>query len=120
MIIATIINTLLKLFFVRERPFDSLIIETGYSYPSGHSFVSLAFYGFLIYLIIKSNFSKNIKYLWSGILIILIALIGISRIYLGVHFPSDVLGGFIAATIYLLIYIEIIKKLEGEKNEKKE
>lgn len=110
---------MLKLFFIRERPFDSIIIETGYSYPSGHSFVSLAFYGFLIFLILQSNISKNKKYLFSFLLIFLILFIGVSRIYLGVHFPSDVLGGFLAGAIYLIIYIEIIRKIEGEKNAQK-
>ena len=117
LILATIINIILKLIFIRERPLDGIITETGYSYPSGHSFVSFAFYGFLVYLITKSNLTKRTKIFFTSLLIVLIPLIGLSRVYLGVHYPSDVLGGFIGGAIYLLIYIEIIKKIEGVKNE---
>lgn len=116
-------NVVLKLIFKRERPLDMLVQEKGYSYPSGHSFVALAFYGFLIYLIYKSKWNKKIKIIISTFLIVLILLIGISRIYLGVHYPSDVTAGFIGGAIYLIIFIEIIKVQKGvsyeEKNKEK-
>lgn len=117
-------NVVLKLIFKRERPLDMLVQEKGYSYPSGHSFVALAFYGFLIYLIYKSKWNKKIKIIISTFLIVLILLIGISRIYLGVHYPSDVTAGFIGGAIYLIIFIEIIKVQKGvsyeEKKQRKE
>lgn len=111
------INTGLKMIFHRQRPLDMLINETGYSYPSGHSFVSIAFYGFIIYLIINSKIEKKKKYIITGLLSLLILTIGTSRIYLGVHYPSDVLGGFAGGLLYLLIFIKIYRKY-GEKNEK--
>lgn len=113
------INSILKLIFVRERPLDMLISQGGYSYPSGHSFVSLAFYGFLIYLVTKMDLKPKIKNIIIVLLVLLISLIGISRIYLGVHYPSDVLGGFICGLIYLLIYVEIVRKIEVLRDEKK-
>lgn len=95
-----------------------LVEESGYSFPSGHSFVSIAFYGFLIYLIINSKLKKQTKIVLSIVLASLILLIGISRIYLGVHYPSDVTAGFIGGAIYLMIFIEIVKVVKGEKYEK--
>ena len=115
---ALINNILLKLIFKRERPIDMLVQEKGYSFPSGHSFVAVAFYGFLIYLIITSNWNKKVKIVSSLFLTVLILLIGISRIYLGVHYPSDVTAGFIGGTIYLIIFIEIIKGVVYEKKKK--
>lgn len=106
-IVTTLLNQLLKKVFQRGRPIDSIIEESGYSFPSGHSMVSMAFYGFLIYLVYKSN----IKYkgLIVGLLSVLIVLIGISRIYLGVHYPTDVIGGFTLSLSYLLLFIDITK-----------
>lgn len=107
LVIITLLNQLLKRVFRRLRPINGIISESGYSFPSGHSMVSMAFYGFLIYLLYKSNFKyKNI---FIGLLIVLILLIGISRIYLGVHYPTDVFGGFLLSISYLLLFIEISK-----------
>ena len=106
-IVVTLLNQLLKYVFQRERPTNSIIEETGYSFPSGHSMVSMAFYGFLIYLVYKSN--MKFKGLIISFISILIFLIGISRIYLGVHYPSDVLGGFTLSLSYLIIFIDITK-----------
>ena len=119
LLLASLINSGLKLMFLRERPTDMLIDIGGYSYPSGHSFVSVAFYGLLIYLVTKSSFKNKTKNITIIFLSLLILLIGTSRIYLGVHYPSDVLGGFIGGIIYLIIFIEISKKIEVLRNEKK-
>lgn len=117
---AFINNVLLKSLIARERPADMLIEQGGYSFPSGHSFVSAAFYGFLIYLICTSKIQKKYKIVISSILSLLILLIGISRIYLGVHFPSDVTAGLIGGVIFLIIFIEIISISKGVVYEKKE
>lgn len=107
----TLINQLLKIILHRPRPIDNRIInEFGYSFPSGHSMISMAFYGYLIYLIYKYVKNKKIKYLLMVALILLILVIGISRIYLGVHYTSDVLAGFLFSIFYLIIYIRIQNK----------
>ena len=115
--IVTILNQIIKFIMQRPRPTEFRIIEeTGYSFPSGHSMVSLAFYGYLIYLIYKSINNKHLKRTLIIILSVLICIIGVSRIYLGVHYTSDVLGGFLISFAYLIIYIELVNKFVLEKN----
>ena len=72
--------------------------------------ISMAFYGYLICLIYKHVKNKCIKWISISLLSILICLIGISRIYLGVHYTSDVLGGFLISISYLVIYISAVNK----------
>lgn len=109
--IITILNQLLKRIVQRPRPEEFRIInESGYSFPSGHSMISMAFYGFLIYLIYKNIKNKYLKWSLITILGLLIISIGISRIYLGVHYTSDVLAGFLISISYLIIYTSIISK----------
>lgn len=115
-VIITILNQLLKRILQRPRPTEFRIVEeTGYSFPSGHSMISMAFYGYIIYLIYKYVTNKYIKWISIVLLSILICSIGISRIYLGVHYTSDVLGGFLLSISYLVIYISSIKKLIPEE-----
>ena len=120
--IATLLNQLLKYIIQRPRPDGyRLIAESGYSFPSGHSMVSMAFYGLIIYLIWKMVKNKKIKYISCGILGLLIPMIGFSRIYLGVHYASDVIGGFAISIVYLLLFTNItrsILQLEQEKEKK--
>ena len=121
--IVTILNQIIKFIMQRPRPTEFRIIEeTGYSFPSGHSMVSLAFYGYLIYLIYKYINNKHLKRTLIIVLSVLICIIGVSRIYLGVHYTSDVLGGFLISFAYLIIYIELVNKfvLEKNKDDKKE
>ena len=111
LVIITLLNQLLKIILQRPRPTDYRIIEeTGYSFPSGHSMISMAFYGYLIYLIYKYVKNKYIKWISIVLLSILICSIGVSRIYLGVHYTSDVLGGFFISISYLIIYISAVNK----------
>ena len=116
LVLVTILNQLLKGILQRPRPTEFRIIEeTGYSFPSGHSMVSMAFYGYLIYLIYKFVKNKYIKWSLIILLSILICTIGVSRIYLGVHYTSDVLGGFLISISYLVIYTSAVKKFIIEK-----
>lgn len=116
LVIITILNQLLKKILQRPRPTEFRIVEeTGYSFPSGHSMVSMAFYGYLIYLIYKYVKNKYVKWCSIVLLSILICSIGISRIYLGVHYTSDVLGGFLVSISYLIIYISATNKFLIEK-----
>ena len=116
-----VLNIVLKLIFMRDRPYDLMIInESGYSFPSGHAMAALGFYGFIIYLIWHFNLRKRAKIIFTILLSILIILIGISRIYLGVHYASDVLAGYMISASYLILYITLISrylKLRGDIND---
>ena len=108
---STIINNLIKVIIARPRPeINKLVTETGYSFPSGHSITSMVFYGYLVYLTYKYINNKKIKIPLIIFLILLIPTIGLSRIYLGVHYASDVLCGFLLGIIYLILFISISKK----------
>lgn len=110
-ILDVILNTCLKYIFRRERPRDiMMVIENGFSFPSGHTMLATIFYGFIIYLIYKSDKSRKFKYVSIILLSLLILLIGISRIYLGVHYTTDVLGGYLISISYLMVFIYYIEK----------
>ena len=109
LILVFLLNYVLKILFSRTRPVDiNLIVETGFSFPSGHAMMSLGIYGFLIYLLLLSDKNKISKIIGTCFLILLIFLIGISRIYLGVHYATDVIAGFIISASYLLLFIRFI------------
>lgn len=109
--IASSLNFIIKNIIQRERPIGfRLIEESGYSFPSGHSMTSMAYYGLLIYFIYKYIKSTKVKILCITAISILIICIGLSRIYLGVHYTSDVLGGFFLAISYLIVFTSFSKK----------
>lgn len=116
---AVLISQGLKFLFQRERPLliYRLVEESGFSFPSGHSMVGASFYGYLIYLIWKRNWTKQRKLAFSTILTFLVVGIGFSRIYLGVHYASDVLAGFTLGICYTSLFV--ICKEYQEKMQKK-
>lgn len=109
------LSFILKLLFSRTRPLISIIkMPKSYSFPSGHTFFAVGFFGLIVYFIIKSNINKNIKIFLIPIIILTISLIGISRIYLGVHHFTDVVGGLILGVIILLISINTYQVIKEE------
>lgn len=112
-----IFNWFLKNIFRRLRPsILMLVVEGGYSFPSGHSASAMFFYGIIIYSLYRSHLSKKIKCLGISFFSLLIFLIGLSRIYLGVHFPSDVLAGFMVGLINVIIMIMCLEKYYYRQN----
>lgn len=108
MALSTILNTIIKKLVRRPRPTNILVREESFSFPSGHTMASVSFYGYIIYLLYKSNY--KIKKVLIPILIILILLIGFSRIYLGAHYLSDVITAYLISINYLIIFIHVTKK----------
>lgn len=114
----TVINQAIKHIVRRPRPnVLRLVEEDGYSFPSGHSMVSMAFYGIIIYLVYKNVTNKYLKWSLITLLSLLILSIGFSRIYVGVHYFTDVVGGFLLGLAYLIIYINIYNKKAGKNEE---
>lgn len=99
---------LLKNFFARPRPEgEHLTIATGMSFPSGHAMLALVFYGFIGYLMAKNLNSTSKKILTWLIVSLLILMIGISRVYLNVHFPTDIAAGYLIGGLFLLAFIKL-------------
>lgn len=102
----------LKVFFARTRPEGGFITETGYSYPSGHAFMAVVFYGYLAYLVWRSAKLMLWRILALTGALVMIVLLGMSRLYLGVHWLTDVLGGYasglawLAASLLVLSWVE--------------
>lgn len=105
-----ILNFLLKNIFNRTRPLDYFLVEQGgLSYPSGHSMVNMTFYMTIAFIFSKNiKNQKNKKYVYI-FAIIMILLMGISRLYLGVHWPSDVIGGYLIGYVFFIVTINRVK-----------
>lgn len=110
-ILSVLVNTIIKNIVQRPRPDHlRLIKQGGYSFPSGHSMIAICVYGTLIYLVHRKVKNRKIKVALEILLTIIILLIGISRIYVGVHYPSDVITGYLISIIILIINISILEK----------
>ncbi|WP_424493578.1 phosphatase PAP2 family protein [Salinimicrobium sp. GXAS 041] len=113
LILSALSNIALKKVFNRARPDqEHLVVIESLSYPSGHAMSAMAFYGFLIYLLYQVKMTKWIRFSLSLLFSLLILAIGTSRIYLGVHFPSDVAGGFVAGLIWVAFCIVLFNIID--------
>jgi undecaprenyl-diphosphatase len=113
---SAVLNHLLKVLFARPRPHfeHPLLVETSYSFPSGHAMESFVVYGMLAYfavLALRSWESRGAA--------LLVVLIGFSRMYLGVHYLSDVLAGYAAGGVWLSALITGTETIRRSKNETK-
>ena len=118
-ILSALANMALKEAFNRARPtIEHLVVVESLSYPSGHAMSAMAYYGFLIYLVFHIKMNKWLRFFLTLLFSALIFFIGLSRIYLGVHFPSDVAGGFVAGLIWIafcIVLFNIIDLLRQRK-----
>lgn len=110
LVLAVGLNFLLKAIVQRPRPDLSvrLVSESGYSFPSGHSMVAMAFYGLLLWMVWRYERDRLVKWACSAGFALVIVLIGVSRVYLGVHYASDVLAGFCVSAVWLSVYTTVI------------
>lgn len=111
---AGLLNLLLKDLFERARPdlFDGPIHLTSYSFPSGHAMGSIAVYGMLAFVGARLTNQILLRYTVVLVAALMVCLIGLSRIYFGVHYPTDVIGGYLAGAIWLAITILMVLAAE--------
>lgn len=114
---SALLNEMLKLVFHRARPTLHRIVDAnGFSFPSGHSMAAFSLYGILAFLLwrhLSTTLGRGTLIVFSSVMTL---MIGISRIYLGVHFPSDVLGGFLASGCWLAISIWFYQRYQEKRN----
>lgn len=108
LVLVVVINQVLKFIIQRPRP-DGFRLATasGFSFPSGHSMAAMAFFGLLAWLVWKYEADRRLRRLYATGFALVIVMIGVSRIYLGVHYASDVLGGFCLSMAWLAVYTRV-------------
>jgi undecaprenyl-diphosphatase len=103
----------LKRLFNRPRPDIPLLYEAkGLSFPSGHALMSVTFYGLLIYIVFKTYRDKDWKWIIISLLILLILIIGFTRVYLRVHYTTDVIAGYCIGFLWLVFAVWFLNRLE--------
>ncbi len=102
----------LKALFARERPTDPIIEATGYSFPSGHAFASTVFYGMMVYLVWRLTERRWARALATVLGPLVVLAVGLSRVYLNVHYLSDVLAGWLSGTAWLVACLLVIDVVE--------
>lgn len=112
------IDVILKNIFARERPnILRLISETSYSFPSGHAMVNMALYSMLIIYAYKLIKKSEIKWGAIAFMTVLVVLIGFTRIYLGVHYAGDIIGGWLLGfAVTMIVYMAMKKTTINEDN----
>lgn len=113
---SVLLNSVLKLYFRRERPEIHRIMDAnGFSFPSGHTMMAFALYAIIAYIAwrnVKKTMSRVVLVLFTAFMII---MIGTSRIYLGVHYPSDIVGGFAASALWVTIAISVYAYFQNKR-----
>ena len=110
-VISTVVNNVIKLIFRRPRPeVRRLVVEKSFSFPSGHTMAAVTLYGVLIFFVMRSKLNKGLRIAISMVLGLFPIGVAVSRIYLGAHFASDVIGAAITSTALLLVETYFITK----------
>ncbi|RXJ02125.1 PAP2 family protein [Anaerobacillus alkaliphilus] len=121
---STAFNVLVKTLIKRKRPISDLIIESGYSYPSGHTVGAVSLYGIITFLFWRKLETTQGRVSLIFFSVIMIMIMGFSRIYLGVHYPTDILGAYLLSGIWLYltiwIYQLIMERRANESTKTKE
>lgn len=104
--VGAIANSSLKLVVARPRPDElvPIVVEPGYSFPSGHSLSAMVAYGVLAVLVARTSWPNPIRGVVLAALAAVAVVVGLSRIYLGVHYPSDVLGGWLLGIAWVALF----------------
>ncbi|ARK30436.1 phosphatase PAP2 family protein [Halalkalibacter krulwichiae] len=115
---STGINQALKILFKRDRPLEQIIMETGFSYPSGHTMAAVSLYGIVTFLFwrhIPSKIGRTVLICVSSFMILVIAF---SRVYLRVHYASDIIGAVLLSGIWLYLSIWVYQYSKEKHHDK--
>jgi undecaprenyl-diphosphatase len=114
--LASLGNQTLKAIIARARPdlLDPIVEERGFSFPSGHSALGMAAWGILGVLVMRSRLPLAVRRAIVALLAVVIFLIGLSRVWLGVHYPTDVLAGWTAGAVIVLLYARLTRRVSPE------
>lgn len=109
--LASLANTLVKAFIARARPdiLEPIIVEPGFSFPSGHAVLGMTAWGVVAVLVARSNLPPPLRGVVIAGLAVLVLLIGVSRVYLGVHYPTDVLAGWTAGAVIVYLFARLTR-----------
>jgi undecaprenyl-diphosphatase len=109
-------NELFKALIARARPdlLDPVVQERGFSFPSGHSALGMVAWGVLGVLVLRSRLPRGVRIGIVAVLAAVIVLVGVSRVWLGVHFPTDVLAGWTAGAVIVLVYARLTRRVSPE------
>lgn len=117
--LGAMLNAITKVIIARPRPDQSLVqVFTQYnhdSFPSGHTFFFVEFFGFLFFILYVSPLPRALRHTFFVLLGLLIAFIGVSRVYLGAHWSSDVVGGYLAGALWLTLMIKVYELLKAKQ-----
>ena len=117
--LAALAVEIIKSTVARERPevLDPILVERGFSFPSGHASLSMVAYGILAVLVSRSYLSRPTQLAVFGVVVAVVFLIGLSRVWLGVHYPSDVIAGWVAGATVVLVYASFTRGVSREPAE---
>jgi membrane-associated phospholipid phosphatase len=101
----------LKLFFAFPRPTDPIALMTidSFSFPSGHAAAAATLYGFLLWMMLGTGKTDRVRTLFAGIFFLTIMLVGFSRLYLGVHYVSDVVAGYVIGFVWVMLGVQLAR-----------
>lgn len=117
--LAALAVEIIKSTVARERPdiLEPILVEHGFSFPSGHASLSMVAYGILAVLVSRSLLPRGTQQAVFGVVVALVFLIGLSRVWLGVHYPSDVIAGWVAGATVVLVYASFTRRVSREPAE---
>lgn len=113
--LAAIANSTLKLVVARPRPelLPPVVVEPGYSFPSGHTLSAAVAYGVIAVLVARSTLPPVVRAVAIGVLGAVVVAVGLSRIYLGVHYPTDVIGGWLTGLAWVVLFAGLTGRLDA-------
>lgn len=108
-------NGTIKLVVERQRPNElpPIVVEPGYSFPSGHSLSAMIAYGVIIVLVARTSLPAATRVVVAALLGLVIGLVGLSRVYLGAHYPTDVVGGWTLGLVWVVLFAAVSARLDA-------